>query len=78
MKIKSPAQLTTLRKDLIEIEKKHAKKIMVCCGPGCLANGAAKIVAEFRKVLKEKKIKGFKCQHRNNADGNGDSNQCTR
>lgn len=62
MKIKSPALLTKLRKDLIEIEKKHTKKIMVCCGPGCLANGAAKIVEEFRNVLKKKKIKGFKIE----------------
>ena len=62
MKIKSPSQLTKLRKELIDIEKKHTKKIMVCCGPGCLANGAAKIVEEFRTVLKKKKIKGFKIE----------------
>jgi len=62
MKITSPAQLTKLRKNLVETEKKHTKKIMVCCGPGCLANGAAKIVEEFRKVLKKKRIKGFKIE----------------
>ncbi len=62
MKIKSPSQLNKLRKELITIEQKHTKKIMVCCGPGCLANGSAKIVEEFRKVLKKKRIKGFKIE----------------
>ena len=62
MRIDKPAQLTKLRKELVAVEKKHTKKIMICCGPGCLANGAAKIVEEFRKVLKKKHIRGFKIE----------------
>ncbi|MBU8934973.1 MAG: SLBB domain-containing protein [candidate division Zixibacteria bacterium] len=62
MRVNKPAQLTKLRKELVAAEKKHAKKIMVCCGPGCLANGAARIVEELHKVLKKKRIKGFKVE----------------
>ena len=38
------------------------KKILVCLGPGCLAGGSEDILAEFRKVLKQKKIKGIKLE----------------
>ncbi|MEA2031296.1 MAG: NADH-quinone oxidoreductase subunit NuoF [candidate division Zixibacteria bacterium] len=62
MRIDKPAQLTKLRKELVASEKNHTKKIMVCCGPGCLANGSAEIVEEFRKVIKKKRIKGFKVE----------------
>ena len=48
MKITSPTQLTKLRTDLAAQDKKLGKKVMICCGPGCLANGAAKLVQEFR------------------------------
>ena len=44
------------------VEKGHAKRIMVCCGPGCLANGAAKLVEEFRSILKKRRVKGFKIE----------------
>ncbi len=62
MKIESPAQLTKLQKKLQAADKKHTKKVMVCCGPGCLANGSAKVVAEFKKTLKKKRISGFSVQ----------------
>ncbi|HOP08113.1 MAG TPA: NADH-ubiquinone oxidoreductase-F iron-sulfur binding region domain-containing protein [candidate division Zixibacteria bacterium] len=38
---------------------KHPRTVLICCGPGCLANGAKKISDEFHKVIKDKKIKGF-------------------
>ncbi|MFH1845689.1 MAG: NADH-quinone oxidoreductase subunit NuoF, partial [bacterium] len=62
MKLKSPQQLTKLRKECALELQKQARKVMVCCGPGCLANGAADIVLEFHKVLKKKRIKGFKIE----------------
>ncbi len=60
MRIESPAQLKKFSKELADRDKNYAKKIMVCCGPGCLANGSAKIVEEFRSQLKKKRITGFK------------------
>jgi len=62
MRIESTSQLKKLQKQLLAVEKSHAKRIMVCCGPGCLANGAAKLVEEFRKVLKKHRVKGFKIE----------------
>ncbi|MEW5924173.1 MAG: NADH-ubiquinone oxidoreductase-F iron-sulfur binding region domain-containing protein [Candidatus Zixiibacteriota bacterium] len=37
----------------------HKKKVLVCLGPGCLASGSDQILAEFNKVLKDKKLKGI-------------------
>ena len=33
------------------------KKVLVCLGPGCLAGGSDEILAEFKRILKRKKIK---------------------
>ncbi len=57
--IKTARQLDKLRKECVAESNKHPKKVMVCCGPGCLANGAQKISDEFRKLLKKKRIRGF-------------------
>jgi len=59
MCIKTPQQLTELQKKHHQARERFDKRIIVCCGTGCLANGAADIVEEFHKVLKKKKIKGF-------------------
>ena len=59
MQVRTPQQLNNLHKKYLADEKKFAKKVLVCCGPGCLASGAAKIVDEFKKLLKKKHIKGF-------------------
>ena len=58
MRIESVKQLRTYRKTLIEKDKKLAKKIVVCHGPGCLAAGAEKIGDEFVSIIKRKRIKG--------------------
>jgi NADH-quinone oxidoreductase subunit F len=62
MKLKSPQQLTKMRKECTLELQKQARKVMVCCGPGCLANGATKIVEEFRTILRKKRLKGFTVQ----------------
>jgi len=62
MKITSNAQLVKLQKELLAKEQGHKKRIMICCGPGCLANGAGKLVQAFRDTLKKKKISGFKVE----------------
>ena len=28
-----------------------SKTVLVCCGTGCLANGSAKVAAEFHRLL---------------------------
>ncbi|MFQ6008809.1 MAG: NADH-ubiquinone oxidoreductase-F iron-sulfur binding region domain-containing protein, partial [Candidatus Zixiibacteriota bacterium] len=59
MHIESPQQLIEMQKEFLAIENKFAKKIMVCCGPGCLASGADLIVHKFKKILKAKRINNF-------------------
>jgi len=59
MSISSPQQLDKLQKECGTARDKQTKRVIVCCGTGCLANGAAGIVETFHKTLREKKIKGF-------------------
>ena len=59
MRIETPQQLTRLRKDCLTRFNRHPQKIHVCCGPGCLANGAQKVSDELKKVIKKKRLKGF-------------------
>jgi NADH-quinone oxidoreductase subunit F len=59
MHIESPKQLAEYRKKCVAEESKYTRKVLVCCGPGCLANGSQKISDEFKRILSSKKIKGF-------------------
>jgi len=59
MHVKNTTQLKQAQKKIVAEQKKFPKKVIVCCGTGCLANGAAKIVDAFKKVLDERKIKDF-------------------
>ena len=59
MRIATQAQLNKLQKDCRAQLDKFPRKILICCGPGCLANGAQKVSDEFENVLKKKRIKGF-------------------
>ncbi len=59
MKITSTQHLAQLRSLFSAEEAKHKKKVIVCCGTGCLANGAAKLVEAFRTALSEREIKDF-------------------
>jgi len=59
MRIETLQQLNKFRKECLAQLDKFPRKILVCCGPGCLANGAQKVSDEFKAVLKKKRIKGF-------------------
>ncbi|MCP4686145.1 MAG: 4Fe-4S dicluster domain-containing protein [bacterium] len=59
MTIKNLKQLKELQKKVTTEKKKFHKKVIVCCGTGCLANGAGAILDEFKSVLSKKKIKNF-------------------
>ncbi len=59
MSIKTPQQMEKLYQECSAKEAKHPKKVIVCCGTGCLANGAAEIVEAFHTALKDRKIKDF-------------------
>ena len=59
MRIETPAQLTKLQEEYRARLDKYPRKVLVCCGPGCLANGAQKVSDELKKVLKAKRIKNF-------------------
>ena len=59
MRIANPKQLNKIRKEYLAKQDQYPKKIMVCCGTGCIANGAIKLVDTFRDILKKRKIKGF-------------------
>ncbi len=59
MCITNSKQLKQVQKEFREGDAKFEKKVMICCGTGCLANGAQEIVDEFEAILKKKRIKGF-------------------
>ncbi len=59
MRITSAQHLEELRQLYQLSESKHKKKVIVCCGTGCLANGAAKLVEAFHDSLKQREIKDF-------------------
>ncbi|MEW5993042.1 MAG: NAD(P)H-dependent oxidoreductase subunit E, partial [Candidatus Zixiibacteriota bacterium] len=59
MRVKSPKQLQQLQDKFLADEHRFTKKVHVCCGPGCLASGSARIVEQFKTLLKKKRIKGF-------------------
>ena len=47
------------RQDLIDIRRiyeaaaGHERKILVCCGTGCMAGGALGIYAELKRIMEE-------------------------
>ena len=43
MRIESSEQFAALQAQAMEREKRHAKKVLVCCGTGCLATGAKQV-----------------------------------
>ena len=59
MCIKNSRQLKQIQRDFLARDKQFISKALICCGTGCLANGAQAIVDEFQAVLKKKRIKGF-------------------
>ena len=58
MQVTSAKQLKELRTKYLKEQEKTKHRILVCLGPGCLANGSDKILNEFRKILAKKKIAG--------------------
>src|SRR4030042_2031844 len=52
-RINSPAELEEFRKDIISKRDPKRPCIAVCTGTGCLARGAAKVVAAFKEELKK-------------------------
>ncbi|MFQ5499045.1 MAG: NADH-ubiquinone oxidoreductase-F iron-sulfur binding region domain-containing protein [Candidatus Zixiibacteriota bacterium] len=53
MRCESVKQFEQYRKECKKQRDSHPKRIHVCCGPGCLARGAAKIVDQLRDKLKD-------------------------
>jgi len=51
-------QLKKRQKEALDHNNSFPLRIMVCCGPGCLASGAQIIADRFKKGIKERKIKG--------------------
>ncbi len=58
MKIESAEQLSKFQKVCKAELESIPRKILVCLGPGCLANGSEKILDEFRKIISERNIEG--------------------
>ncbi|MEW5797187.1 MAG: NADH-quinone oxidoreductase subunit NuoF [Candidatus Zixiibacteriota bacterium] len=59
MSIGTPQQLEQLHHECSAARDRFQKRVIVCCGTGCLANGAAAIVGAFQKALREREINGF-------------------
>jgi len=49
-------ELKSLRDDLIEARGADRPTIKVCLGPGCLAQGADRVLAAFRREIRDKKF----------------------
>jgi NADH-quinone oxidoreductase subunit F len=62
MCIKNLQQLKKRQKVVLEKQKSLPRKIMVCCGPGCLACGAQKIANGFKQAIKKRRIKDIKVE----------------
>jgi NADH:ubiquinone oxidoreductase subunit F (NADH-binding)/(2Fe-2S) ferredoxin/Pyruvate/2-oxoacid:ferredoxin oxidoreductase delta subunit len=56
-KIHSPAELEAYRKDVLSKRDPSKPCIAVCTGTGCLALGAAKVVAAFKEEIKKQGLK---------------------
>jgi len=59
MSITSLKQLQQIQQDVKSRSAKFPKKALICCGTGCLANGAQAIVDAFEEALKIRKVKDF-------------------
>ena len=62
MKITNPSQLKKYARQRQAELDKFPRKILVCCGPGCLAAGAQAVSDQFKSILKKMRIKGFSVQ----------------
>jgi len=62
MRIDSIDKLSQWQKECQKKLEAQKKRVLVCLGPGCLANGSDQILDEFRKILSKKKIKGIKLE----------------
>jgi NADH-quinone oxidoreductase subunit F len=57
MHIDSVDKLEKWRQECRQKWDSHKKKILVCLGEACQANGSVQVLEEFRKILAEKKVK---------------------
>jgi NADH-quinone oxidoreductase subunit F len=55
MKVNSIEALEGLRKKLASQKRYKGRKLLVCCGPGCLARGSGKVAASLKKELAKEK-----------------------
>src|SRR5512147_1917376 len=59
MRITDPSQLTKLQATVLAEQKTRPKTIRVCCGTGCLANGAQQVSDAFRKIIEDRAVHGY-------------------
>ncbi|MDH4033670.1 MAG: NADH-quinone oxidoreductase subunit NuoF [candidate division Zixibacteria bacterium] len=59
MRIENPQQLEKLRESCQTQLGKQTRKLLVCCGPGCLANGSQAVSDAFKAAIEKNKIKDF-------------------
>ncbi len=52
MRLQSKADFEALRARCVAANDTPAQRVLVCCGTGCLANGARAVAAAFRDVLR--------------------------
>lgn len=48
--------LETTRRDYLEAEKRFARRVVICAGTGCMANGALKVFKALREEARERGI----------------------
>jgi NADH-quinone oxidoreductase subunit F len=56
MRIESREQFETLREEIRAAEAANGNRILVCCGTGCLANGARKVAEAFAEQVGKRNL----------------------
>jgi len=62
MCISNLQQLKKRQKEALAEQKKHPRRIVVCCGPGCLASGAQKVADAFKDSIKKRRLKDVRVE----------------
>jgi len=62
MCISNLQQLKKRQKETLAEQKKHPRRIVVCCGPGCLASGAQKVADAFKDSIKKRRLKDVRVE----------------
>ncbi len=59
MRITEPSQLIKIQKEVLAQQAARPKTIRVCCGTGCLANGAQQVSDALKQIIRDRGVHGY-------------------